>query len=155
MADDWLSRAQRCVSLLDPSDDSQTVTICMLNKIQDPDVSDLYISNDFYNVQQTAGGLPDTMTFQQFVDRVAGHLRVELMKDLYAPTVNDDDVRYALLGNGMWDTNIRYHFRFLNIQVHQAGAGEVHKALWNLILDSVGNDKSIYSCYRNIFIDGR
>jgi hypothetical protein len=156
MADDtWLTRAQRCVSLLDPSDDSQTVTNCILNKIQDPAVSDLFISIDFYNVQQTAGGLPPTMTFRDFVDRIAGHIRVELMKDNFAPSQSDDDVLASLTGMGKWDTNIRYHFQFLNVQVHQAGAGVVHQQLWNLILDSVKDDNSIYSCYRDIFIDGR
>jgi hypothetical protein len=156
MADDtWLTRAQRCVSLLDPNDGKQQITICLLNKILDSNVSDLYISKDFYNVQQTAGGLPPTMTFNDFVNRVAGHIREELMYDLYSPDRSDDDVRQSLLGIGKWDSNIQYHFRFLNGIVHQIAPGEVHVALYNFILDAVGDDNSIYSCYRDILVDDR
>jgi hypothetical protein len=153
--DTWLTRAQRCVSLLDPTDPPSMITIGILNKIQNADVDDTFISIDFYNVQQTAGGLPDTMTFQDFLDRVAGHIRVEIMKDLYGPNQSDDDVRQSLLGGGKWDANIQHHFRFLNGIVHQIAPGDVHVKLYNWILDHIGDDNSIYSCYRGLIVDDR
>jgi hypothetical protein len=33
-----------------------------------------------------------------------------------------------------FDTNIRHHITFLNGVVHQIAPGDVHLALWNLIL---------------------
>ncbi len=152
MSDTWSDRVQRGLSLLDSSNDEHTVTICMLNKVLDANVSDLYISHDFYNVQQTAGGLPDGYSFDQFLAAVGGHIRDEIMSSSFAPEVADADMLASVL---TWDSNIRYHFRFLNGIVHQIAAGEVHVKLWNLILDSIKNDNSIYACYRSIIIDDR
>jgi hypothetical protein len=37
--------------------------------------------------------------------------------------------------------------------VHQIAAGQVHLALWQLILDSRSDDRSIYACYRDFLVD--
>jgi hypothetical protein len=152
MSDTWQDRAQRGLTLLDANNSAHATTIGILNKVLDTNNSDLYISSDFFNVQQTAGGLPDTLTFDDFVARIAGHIRGELGGSSLALGIGDDDVRAALL---TWNDNIMHHFTFLNGVVHQAAAGDVHVKLWNYILDAVKNDQSIYACYRDIIIDDR
>jgi hypothetical protein len=47
--------------------------------------------------------------------------------------MSDDDFRTALMSI---DSNIVHHIEFLNGVVHQIAAGQVHLALWQLILDS-------------------
>jgi hypothetical protein len=51
------------------------------------------------------------------------------------------------------DENIRHHISFLNGVVHQAAAGDVHKALWQLILDARTDPASIYTCYKDFLVD--
>ncbi|MDF5754237.1 hypothetical protein [Spongiactinospora sp. TRM90649] len=111
---------------------------------------DDYISRDFFNVQQTAGGLPEGVTFENFVAAVAGHVRTELEGSGFAEELGDDDFRTAALS---FDENIRRHIAFLNGVVHQAAAGEVHLALWDLILRSRDEDASVYACYRDFLVD--
>ncbi len=44
---------------------------------------------------------------------------------------------------------------FDNGVVHQIAPGEVHVALWNLILDALKDPNSIYKCYAGYFVDER
>ena len=64
--------------------------------------------------------------------------------------MSDDDFRTALMSI---DENIRHHIVFLNGVVHQAAAGEVHKALWQIILDARGDSASVYTCYKDFIVD--
>jgi hypothetical protein len=148
---DWLRTADRGLSLLsdDPSD-AAARTRCLIGHIQNERNRDDYISKDFFNVQQTAGGLPEGVPFEDFVNRIAGHIRQDFMSDSFAPELADDDFRIALMSI---DENIRRHVRFLNGVVHQAAPGEVHLGLWRLILDSRNDDASPYSCYRDYLVD--
>ena len=66
--------------------------------------------------------------------------------------IDDDNFRTALMS---FDSNIRRHITFLNGVVHQIGVGDVHGALWSLILDSLKDNKSIYSCYTDYLQDDR
>lgn len=149
---DWRESANRALSLLegDASDESRR-TKCMINHVLDESHNDGYVSKDFFNVQQTAGGLPDGITMDQFLAAVTGHIREDLSKSNFDPNMSDDDFRTALLS---LDTNIRHHITFLNGVVHQIAPGEVHVALWNLILDSRGDPNSIYTCYKDYLVDG-
>jgi hypothetical protein len=149
---EWLETANRGLSLLsgDPAE-AATRTRCFIEHIKSEGNRDDYISRDFFNVQQTAGGLPDGLTFEDFVSRIAGHIRQDLTSDSFAPELGDDDFRIALMSI---DENIRRHIRFLNGVVHQAAAGEVHLGLWRLVLDSRSDDTSPYSCYRDYLVDG-
>jgi hypothetical protein len=63
---------------------------------------------------------------------ILDHMRDDLSKSNFDPELSDDDFRAALMSFG---DNIRRHIRFLNGVVHQAAAGEVHRRLWELILD--------------------
>lgn len=150
---DWRESANRAISLLD-SDDSQEAsrTKCIINHVLDESHSDGYISKDFFNVQQTAGGLPDGVTMDQFLAAITGHIREDLAKSNFDPDMSDDDFRIALMS---FDSNIRRHITFLNGVVHQIGVGDVHRALWNLILDSLKDSNSIYSCYTDYLVDDR
>jgi len=65
---EWEDRANRGIGLLDGSTDEQKHTICMLNRILDTGNRDDYVSKDFFNVQQTAGGLPPDIIFDGFLD---------------------------------------------------------------------------------------
>src|SRR5262249_24185227 len=131
---DWRDRAERAKELLqDDASDEATRTKCMLDHVENEENRDDYISKDFFNVQQTAGGLPDTMTFDQFVQAIAGHVREDLTSDSFSEDLGDDDFRTALMSI---DANIRRHIQFLNGVVHQIAPGEVHLGLWQFILDS-------------------
>jgi hypothetical protein len=75
---DWRQRARRGLTLLqsDTSPDASRTT-CMLNHILDDSHSDSYIS-DYFNVQQTAGGLPPDVSIEQFIAGVSTHIRENL-----------------------------------------------------------------------------
>lgn len=148
---DWQETATRGLSILsgDTSEES-TRTKDMLSHVRNLSNRDEYISKDFFNVRQTAGGLPEGITFQQYVDMVAGHLRSDLASSSFDSEVDDDSFRSALLSI---DENIRRHIRFLNGVVHQAAPGEVHMQLWQRILDARRDAASIYSCYRDYLVD--
>lgn len=107
------------------------------------------ISHDFFNVQQTAGGFPDGVSFDDFVAAVAGHVRPELEGSGFTEEPSDDDCRNGALAFG---EVIRRHIDFLNGVVHQVAAGEVHVNLWNLILNSRADDTSVYACYRDFLV---
>jgi hypothetical protein len=148
---DWRESAKRALALLD-GDSSQEAgrTKCMINHILDEGHGDGYISKDFYNVQQTAGGLPDTVTMEQFLGMITGHLRESLGASNFDASMSDDDFRTALMS---FDSNIRHHITFLNGVVHQIAPGDVHVALWNLILASRTDPNSIYTCYADYLVD--
>jgi hypothetical protein len=77
-------------------------------------------------------------------------VRPELEGDGFSGELADEDFRTAALS---FDDNIRRHMRFLNGVVHQAAPGEVHVALWDLMLSSRADDRSIYSLYRDFLVD--
>jgi hypothetical protein len=148
---DWREQANRGLSLLqDDSSDAGMRTKSIINHVLDDNNHDDYISKDFFNVQQTAGGLPDTVTFDQFLAMVTGHVRQDFGSGGFDADVSDDDFRTLTL---TIDQNIRRHIQFLNGVVHQIAAGDVHKKLWQLILDSRSDDQSIYACYRDYLVD--
>ena len=130
------------------SDDNEDRSRQIFNHVLDESNRDDYISHDFFNVQQTAGGLPDGVTFDDFVQMVAGHVRAEL--DAFEDDLSDDDFKLAAL---TFDDVIRQHITFLNGVVHQAAAGQVHVQVWNLILNSRSDDTSIYAVYRDFLVD--
>jgi hypothetical protein len=147
----WQDRAARALRVLEGDssgngDHSRQIFNHVLNESNRDD----YISRDFFNVQQTAGGLPEGVSFDQFVGLVAGHVRPELEGSGFADEMSDDDFRTAALS---FDEAIRQHIRFLNGVVHQAAPGEVHLNLWDLILRSRDDNASIYSCYRDFLVD--
>jgi hypothetical protein len=148
---DWRESAKRALSLLDgDTSDEGSRTKCMINHVLDENHSDGYISKDFFNVQQTAGGLPDTITMDEFLAAITGHIREDLAQSNFDPEMSDDDFRIALMS---FDSNIRHHITFLNGVVHQIAPGEVHLALWKLILDSRSDPNSIYQCYADYLVD--
>ena len=147
----WQDSANRGLYLFEgSSDDPGDKTWQIFNHVLDENNSDTYISRDFYNVQQTAGGLPDSLSFDQFLGMIQGHVRNELEGSSFSGDISDEDFKQAAL---TFDDNIRRHIRFLNGVVHQGAPGEVHVALWNLILESRGDSRSIYSCYSDYLID--
>ncbi len=154
---DWHDVARRGLSLLDgDSSDEATRTVCILNHILDESKSDWYLSRDFFNVQQTAGGLPSTVTMDQFLSGITGHVRgvgdsdPGLGGSSFDQSLPDDDVRSALL---TFDNVIRQHVGFLNGVVHQIAPGDVHVALWNLILSAHDDPSSIYGdCYKDYIV---
>jgi len=150
LAVEYTETANRAIKLLDPADDSRT--ICMLKKVQEEGTDDRYVA-DYYNVKQTAGGLPEGVSFEKFLNGISFHMRDQLGKDgVYGSDASDDDVK-----NGVrtFDTVIRQIFDYLNANVHQAAAGEAHKELWNYILDQTKVSSSLYSCYSSTFVDNR
>jgi hypothetical protein len=148
---DWRDTAQRAVTFLESdTSDEATRTKCIIDHVLDESHSDGYISKDFYNVQQTAGGLPDDVTKDQFIEAITGHIPEELTSSSFDPDLSDDDFRTALMS---FDANIRKHITFLNGVVHQIAPGEVHLALWQLILDSRSDPNSIYTCYADYLVD--
>ena len=162
MADDlWRQRIARGIPLLDASQPDQARTICMLNKILDTSTRDDFL-NDYYNIQQVAGGLPDGVSIDTFREQVSAHLRATMnIQPTYtdedgnvttSPEPDDEGLRQMMVAP---DHVIVQIFGFLNANVAQAGAGQVHIALWNYVLDSMKDDNSIYSCYRDVFVDGR
>jgi hypothetical protein len=147
----WQDRAQRALSAFEGSQDAnEDRTWQILNHILDEANSDSYVSKDFFNVQQTAGGLPDGVTFDNFLALILGNVRSELEGSSFADDVDDESFKTAAL---TFDDNIRRHIRFLNGVVHQGAPGEVHSALWNYILTARGDDKSTYACYRDYIVD--
>ncbi len=157
---DWHDVANRGLSLLaGDSSEEATRTVSILNHILNEDNSDAYISCDFYNVQQMAGGLdPNSgLTMDQFIAMVTGHIReggtcgsLGLTGSSFDASVSDDDLRTALLS---FDNVIRQHIRFLNGVVHQIAPGEVHMALWNWILAAHDDPKTLYGdCYRDYLV---
>jgi hypothetical protein len=145
----WQDQANRALTMLQgSSDDHEAHSWRIFNHVLDESNRDDYISHDFFNVRQTAGGLPDEVTFDDFVNLVAGHVRAEL--DTFEDGLSDDDFKLAAL---TFDDTIRRHIDFLNGVVHQAAAGQVHVDLWNLILNSRGDDTSIYAVYRDYLVD--
>jgi hypothetical protein len=148
---DWQATASRALTLLaDETSDSGETTKCMINHVLDESNLDNYISKDFFNVQQTAGGLPETVSFEQFLQLTSGHVRDDFQSSSFDDDISDDDFKTALLSI---DGNIRRHIRFLNGVVHQIAPGELHLGLWNLILESRGDDRSVYACYRDFLVD--
>ncbi|SRR5216684_4916212 len=148
---DWRGVAKRAIAFLqNDNSDEATQTKCMLNHILDETHGDGYISKDFYNVQQTAGGLPPDMSMVQFLAAIMGRLRQSLTSSSFDPSLSDDDFRTAVMS---FDSNIRHHITFLNGVVHQAAPGKVHVALWNLILASRKDPNSIYKCYADYLVD--
>lgn len=151
---DWRPRAKRGLSLLqsDTSDEA-TRTTCMLNHILDDSHGDSYIG-DYYNVQQTAGGLPPNVTLDQFIAGVSTHIRQSLAVTgataSFGEQVSDSDFKAAVLG---FDVNIRKIITFLNGVVHQIAPGDVHVALWKFILDSRKDPNSLYKCYKDYLVD--
>ena len=147
----WQDRASRGLTMFEgSSDDAGDRTWQIFNHVLDEANSDDYISKDFYNVQQTAGGLPPSMSFEQFLVAIAGHVRTSLSSSSFDEELGDDDFRIACLA---FDDVIRRHITFLNGIVHQAAPGEVHLKLWSFILQSRSNDRSIYSIYRDYLVD--
>src|SRR5689334_3285507 len=135
---DWRDVANRGVALLsnNPSQEAAR-TVCILNHVLNENNSDSYISCDFFNVQQTAGGLDPAsgLTIDQFIAMVTGHVReggtcgdLGLTGSSFDASLSDDDVRTAYL---TFDDVIRRHIQFLNGVVHQIAPGDVHVALWN------------------------
>ena len=147
----WIDRAERGLTLFEGTDsDEGDRTWQILNHILDEGNRDDYISADFFNVQQTAGGLPPDLSFEKFVSAIAGHVRNQLEGSSFDNDVGDDEFKSALL---TFDDVIRRHIRFLNGVVHQAAVGDVHRGLWDLILEARSDNRSIYSCYRNFLVD--
>ena len=145
---DWHDTANRALALLDDSD-AAVRTKCMMTHILDEGHDDSFIS-DFFNVQQTAGGLPPNITTEQFIAMVSAHLREILGRDSF-DGLSDSDFTDSILGS---DGSIRQIIGFLNGVVHQAAPGEAHLALWKFILDSRSDPNSIYHCYADFLVDG-
>ncbi len=146
---DWRDTVNRAIPLLDSSNDSRT--ICMLEKIKEDGADDRFVA-DYFNVQQTAGGLPDGVSFGDFVNMISNKLRDQLGKDSLYGNVTDDELAS---GVRTYDNVIYKIFKFVNANVHQAGAGEVHKQLYGYILDNTKNSSTLYSCYSSTFVDER
>lgn len=147
----WKKRAERGLVLFEGSEgDEEDRTWQILNHVLDEDNRDDYISADFFNVQQTAGGLPPSMSFEKFVARIAGHVRKQLEGNNFGDDIDDDEFKLAML---TIDDVIRRHIRFLNGVVHQGAPGEVHMRLWELLLKARSDDHSLYSCYRDYLVD--
>lgn len=148
---DWRATASKALNLLDgDSSDSGIRTKSLVSHILDDAHKDDYISKDFFNVQQTAGGLPDGVTMDDFIAAISGHVRDDFSSTSFDPEVSDDDFRTALMSI---DENIRRHIVFLNGAVHQIAAGQVHQALWQLILAARNDPTSVYTCYRDYLVD--
>jgi hypothetical protein len=148
---DWKATATRGLDILDgDASDAGVRTRAIINHVLDESLHDDYISKDFFNVQQTAGGLPDGVSMADFLAMITGHVRDNLSSSSYDPAISNDDFRVALMSI---DENIRRHIAFLNGVVHQAAAGEVHRALWQFILDARGDPSSTYTCYRDFIVD--
>ena len=148
---DWHDVANRALILLQSdSSDAGSRTTCIVNHVLNENNQDSYISKDFFNVQQTAGGLPDTVTMQQFLDAITGHVRDDFGMSNFDTSMSDGDFTTALMSI---DANIRQHIDFLNGVVHQIAPGQVQLALWQLILNSRSDDTSVYACYRDYLVD--
>src|SRR5437764_11403683 len=108
----WQDRAQRGLTLFEGSsseEDDRTWQI--FNHVLDEENRDDYIGIDFFNVQQTAGGLPEGVSFEQFVSMISGHVRRQLDGSSFDEDISDDDFKNAAR---TFDDVIRRHIRFLN-----------------------------------------
>lgn len=147
----WQDRANRGLVLFEGADsDEGDRTWQIFNHILDENNSDEYISRDFFNVQQTAGGLPEGISFEQFLSMIAGHVRNEIEGSGFDENLDDNGFRAAAL---TFDDSIRRHIRFLNGVVHQAAVGEVHRKLWDKILGDRSDSRSIYTLYQDFLVD--
>ena len=147
----WQDRAERGLTLFEGNGTVEgDRTWQIFNHVLDANHRDDYISRDFFNVQQTAGGLPADVSFEQFLSAIAGHVRSELEGSSFDEELGDDDFKTAAL---TFDDSIRRHIRFLNGVVHQGAVGDVHRRLWELVLGARDDDSSLYSCYRNFLVD--
>jgi hypothetical protein len=144
---DWQDAANRGVALLSSDQSGEaTRTVSILRHVLNG-ADDTYISKDFFNVQQTAGGLPDGMSLDQFINAVAGHVKDGLTSSSFDPSLSDADLRTAFLS---FDDVIRRHVVFLNGVVHQIAPGDVHVGLWNWILAAHNDSNTLYGdCYRD------
>ncbi len=140
---DWQVAANRGLSLLaNDGSDASTRTQCILNKVLGGG-NDSYIG-DKYNVQQTAGGLPDGTSLESFIAAVSYHVRDMLAGSSFDDSVSDDDFRSAVM---TFDQVIRDIIVFLNGVVHQIAPGDAQVGLWNYILSAKNDSSSLYSCY--------
>lgn len=147
----WQDRAQRALTMFESaSDDQSSRSRQIFSHVLNESNRDDYISRDFYNVQQTAGGLPEGMSFDDYLNAISGHVRSELESSSFAEDLDDASFRTAAL---TFDDVIRRHIQFLNGVVHQGAPGEVHLRLWELILNARSDDSSVYSCYRDYLVD--
>lgn len=147
----WQDRANRGLVMFEASNsDEGDRTFQIFNHILDENNFDDFISKDFFNVQQTAGGLPEGITFDAFLAAIAGHVRTQLESSGFDEGLGDDDFRIAALS---FDDVIRQHIRFLNGVVHQAAPGIVHMDLWNFILAARSEPRSIYTIYKSFLVD--
>ncbi len=147
----WQDRANRGLVLFEASASEEgDRTWQIFNHVLDENNFDDYISRDFFNVQQTSGGLPPGMRFENFLVQVAGHVRVELEGGSFDETLGDEDFKSAALS---FDDVIRQHIRFLNGVTHQIAPGQVHVNLWNFILAVRDEPRSLYTIYRGFLAD--
>jgi len=147
----WQDRANRALVMFEASDsDEGDRSFQIFNHILDTNNFDDFISKDFFNVQQTAGGLPDGMKFEDFLGSIAGRVRTLLEGAGFDEELGDDDFRTSALS---FDDVIRQHIRFLNGVVHQAAPGKVHVNLWNFILAAKSEPRSIYSIYKEFLVE--
>lgn len=76
---DWHQTASRALTLLDgDTSDAGVRTRNIVNHVLDKSHRDDFISKDFFNVQQTAGGLPPGVTMSDFLTMITGHVRNSL-----------------------------------------------------------------------------
>lgn len=149
---DGRESAKPALALLDgASSDEGSRTKVRITHVLDESHSDGSSSKDVFNVPQTAGGLPDTITMDQCIAAITSLLREDLAQSNVDSEMRDDDVRIALLSV---DSNIRRPITFLNGGVHHIAPGEVHLALWKRMLDSRSDPHSIYQCYAEYLVDG-
>jgi hypothetical protein len=154
----WQKTAKRILAVLGDSDsDSDKRTKC-ITELALKDGSDDAIANDYYNIQNTAaGGLPEGVSFHDIVygnpDKeipgISLHYREYLGRDSLAE-LSDEELAKAIRH---LDPNTFKVIDFLNGTVHQAGAGNFHRCLWNLILMNTHDSNTMYSCYSSAFKD--
>ncbi len=148
---DWRETAHRGIDLFnDDSSEEGSRTARLLRHILDESNRDDYISRDFYNVQQTAGGLPEGVTLEQYLSAITGRMRSGLESSSFDSSVDDASLRTAFL---TFDGTIRRHIQFLNGVVHQGAVGDVHRSLWEQILASRSDPRSLYSHYSDYLVD--
>lgn len=147
----WQDRANRGLVLFEASASEEgDRTFQIFNHVLDENNFDDFISKDFFNVQQTAGGLPPGVSFDAFLAAVAARVRVQLESGSFDEGLGDDDFKTAALS---FDDVIRQHIRFLNGVVHQGAPGQVHVNLWNFILAARDEPRSLYTIYKDFLVD--
>jgi hypothetical protein len=77
-------------------------------------------------------------------------VRKQLEGSNFDEGVSDEEFKTAAL---TFDEAIRRHIRFLNGVVHQAAPGEVHRSLWDMIMEARSDSTSVYSCYSDYLVD--